>query len=241
MFARIIQINKKWSDKCREKRPAFYSDKIDFATCIEETVKRNIKPGYSILEAGGIDRPFWHKDIDIVYDGLDIEYKDRCKEIYDHFFVQSVESPISGKYDLIISKTLLEHVPDNRKTFISFYQALVNEGRTINYQPSKYHLYSLILRFVGNKGQRFLIRKLRPWSADITGYPTHFSYCSPKQMKKLLIDIGFSSVEIRCFYHANDYFAFCFPLFWMVTLWEKFCERFKMESLCAGFIVVAQK
>ena len=240
MLGKIVAVNKKWSDHCRIKNELFYSDVNNFTECLKEIIKKEIKLKYSILEAGGIDRPLWHKDADIIYDGLDIEYSDKCDSIYDNFFVQSIEDTINGKYDLIISRTLLEHVPDNRKSFNSIYISLNEDGKTIHYMPNKFHLYSIILRLVGDEGQRFLIKKFRPW-AENTGYPTYFSYCSPRQMEKLLTEIGYKSIKIKCFYHANDYFSFCFPLFILVTLWENFCKKFNLETFCAGFILEADK
>ena len=241
MINRIVQINKKWSDHFSTKKFFFCTEMESYTDTLKMLIEKSLNSANSILEVGGIDRPLWYKNKDLIYDGLDIEYKDKCEEIYDHFIVQSIEEPVNGKYDLIISRTLLEHVPDNKKAFNSIYQALSEHGETIHYLPSKYHIYSLILRLVGNKGQRFLIKKLRPWAADVTGYPTFFNYCSPRQMRKLLAETGFKSIKITCFYHANDYFSFCFPLFLLVTLWENLCKKINLETFCAGFVVEAHK
>ena len=100
-----------------------------------------------VLEIGGIDRPLLKKSPKIEYSGLDIEYKDRCKEFYDHFQIQSIEESISGTYDLIVSVALLEHVQNNTLSFAHMHKALRAGGCIIHYTPSKYHPYSLILRF----------------------------------------------------------------------------------------------
>lgn len=241
MIIKLVLYNKKISDLFCNKYANRCVDKETYTDCIKRLVMNRIKQNSFILEAGGIDRPLLNKGSNIIYDGLDIEYREKCSEIYDHFIVQSIEDPINGKYDLIISRTLLEHVPDNRNAFKSIYASLNDKGVTIHYQPSKYHPYSLILRAVGNRGQRFLIRKLRPWSADFTGYPAYFSYCSPRQMRKLLTETGFKSIKTKCFYHANDYFSFCFPLFLLVTLWENLCKILNWETFCSGFIIEAHK
>lgn len=241
MISQIVLVNKKWSDCFVAKNNSFCNDD-DYTDILQKNIENNLRFNCSVLEAGGIDRPLWHKDEELIYDGLDIEYKECCKVIYDHFIVQSIEEPIENKYDLIVSKTLFEHVPNNRKAFHSIYQALSKNGKIISYQPSKYHPYSLLLRLIGNRGQRFLIKKLLPWLDDGTrGYPAYFNYCSPWQMRKLLTEIGFKSVKITCFYHANSYFSFCFPLFLLITLWENICKKLNWETCCAGFIVEADK
>ncbi len=194
-----------------------------------------------VLEIGGIDRPLLKKSKRIEYDGMDIEYKDRCKEFYDHFQVQSIEEPISGTYDLIVSTALLEHVQDNTLSFAHMHKALRTGGYIIHYAPSKYHPYSLILRFSGPKIQKWLIKTFRPWAEQTTGYPVFFDKCSPKEIKRISKNIGFRQIQIIPFFRANDYFRFFIPAYILVTLWENICRRLKWEQFCSGFIIVANK
>jgi SAM-dependent methyltransferase len=194
-----------------------------------------------VLEVGCIDRPLLNRSSKFRYDGIDITYKAECEKIYDNFYVQSIEQPIENKYDLIMSKTLLEHVQDNDASITQMYEALRKGGYTIHYQPSKYHPYSLALRIVGHKWQRKLVRILRPWAVGVTGYPAFFDKCSPKEMRKLFNCKGFKDIETVSFFRANDYFRFFFPFYITVTLWENICKKLRWEQLCSGFIVIARK
>lgn len=195
----------------------------------------------SVLEVGGIDRPLLKRSSKFTYDGLDIEHKPQCENIYDNFHVQSIETPIKKKYDLIISMTLLEHVKDNDASFEQIFNALKTGGQSIHYFPSKYHPYSILLRLVGTKLQKFLIKHLRPWAVDVTGYPAYFDNCCPKQIKILCTKKGFSNIHIIPFYRANDYFRFCFPCYLIVTFWENICKKFKLERFCSGMVIVLGK
>ena len=197
---------------------------------------------FSILEIGGIDRPMLKKSPNFKYTGLDIEYKDSCYKLYDNFIVQSIEENINQKFDLIISSTLLEHVKDNKKSFLNVYNALVDGGNTFHYIPSKNHFYSLILRLVGPKLQRKIIKNLRPQaSLEITGYPTFFDLCSEKELKNVLLKIGFRDVKIRQYYKAGDYFAFFTPLYILISALENIFEKFNIRFFAAGLIVSAKK
>lgn len=195
----------------------------------------------SVLEVGGIDRSLLQRSEKIRYDGLDIEYRQQCKSIYDNFFVQSIEKPVKFKYDLIVSTALLEHVQDNNASVTQMFEALKPDGYSIHYLPSKYHPYSLILRTVGPKWQVRLIKTLRPWAMNITGYKAFFNKCSPKEMKKLFMSKGFRNIEVVPFFRANDYFKFFFPCYVVVTIFENTCKRLKLEQLCSGFLIIAQK
>lgn len=210
---------------------------------VKSTVNRLINErGFcSILEAGGIDRPLFKRSKNVRYDGLDIEHTKDCEQLYDRFFVQSIEELIPENYDLIISTSLLEHVKDNNASFSRIYESLKPGGYTIHYLPSKYHPYSLILRSVGPKWQKRLIKTLRPWAKGKTGYPTYFDKCSPKEMKELVKRQGFKSVTIVPFFRANDYFRFCLPFYIAVTLWENICRKLEWERFSSGFILITRK
>ncbi|MHC4556531.1 MAG: class I SAM-dependent methyltransferase [Planctomycetota bacterium] len=194
-----------------------------------------------VLEVGGIERPLLKRSERIEYDGLDIEYKDMYKEFYDHFLVQSIEEPILRTYDLIVSIAVLEHISDNTLSITQMYKALRTGGCIVHYTPSKYHPYSLILRLVGPRIQKRLIRVLRPWAEHMTGYPAFFNKCSPREMKKISRASGFKQIKVIPFFRANDYFRFSAPAYILVTLWENICLKLKWEQLCSGFIIIARK
>ena len=195
----------------------------------------------TVLEAGGIDRPLLAKSSIIRYDGLDIDCKANCREIYDEFIVQSIESYLFKKYDLVISITLLEHVKDNYLSINTIYDGLQDGGASMHYVPSKYHPYSLIIRLVGPSIQKALIHYLRPEAKDVAGYPAHFHLCSPQQMKKAFEEKGFRNVRIQPFFRAADYFNFFIPLYLLVVLWESICKRMGLMQFCSGFIITAVK
>ncbi|MDP6244813.1 MAG: hypothetical protein QF462_15980, partial [Myxococcota bacterium] len=137
-----------------------------------------------VLEAGGIDRPLLRRGHGFRYDGLDIDKKELCHTIYDHFWVQSIERSVPENYQMIISMTLLEHVQDNAASAKSMFEALLPSGTTHHYVPSRWHPYALILRLVGPKLQKRLITSLRSeQEASVSGYPTFFNQCTSRAMR----------------------------------------------------------
>ena len=199
------------------------------------------KKPHTIIEVGGIDRPLIKKSPDYRYIGVDIESKDSCYEIYDEFYVQSIEQDLDVESELIISTTLLEHVEKNKLSLRVMYSSLKEGGVMLHYIPSKFHFYSIILRVVGPKLQKLIIKYLRPHAIEVTGYPAFFDYCSPSEMHRLCEEIGFEEVETISYYRANDYFAFFVPFFLVVTLFENLFEFFEIEYFASGFILRAIK
>jgi SAM-dependent methyltransferase len=242
ILEKFVSFNVRLSDYVTRKYPCFV-EKINHKEQLLSFINKivNERSFCSVLEVGGIDRPLLKRSSKFRYDGIDIEYKAQCEEIYDNFYVQSIEHPIENKYDLIISMALLEHVRDNDASATQMYEALKHKGYVAHYLPSKYHPYSLILRLVGPKWQVRLIKTLRPWAVDVTGYQAFFNKCSPKEMKKFFALKGFRNIKTVSFFRANDYFKFFFPCYIVITMWENICNRLKFEQLCSGFIIIAQK
>ena len=242
MLARFLALNRRCSDFISRRFPSFFGSRSyvdDLKGRINKTI-HDLRPG-QIIEAGGIDRPLLCKSDQYVYVGIDIAVCDGCYEIYDQFLVQSIESPLDIQGGLIISTTLLEHVPDNDAAVRSIARALEPGGVTHHYVPSKWHPYSIALRIVGPAMQKKLIPLLRPGAEVVTGYPAYFDHCSAPAMRKLFAKNGLINVEATAYYRANDYFAAFVPAYLIVTCFENLCRILGIELCASGFVVSGMK
>ena len=241
ILRKFIGLNRKYSKMLESKFPKFF-ETPSFKDELVKKIDSSIDSGgiSSVLEIGGIDRPLLGKGRGYIYDGLDVDTKEGCYEIYDDFVVQSIEQTLNKKYDLIISITLLEHVPDNESSINTIYQTLNSGHETHHYIPSKWHPYAVALRIVGPVLQKALIPILRPGAEGVSGYPAFFDFCSVPAMRKLFVKNGFTDIEIRALYRANDYFAFFTPLFLVVTTFENVCKKLNLEIFASGFIISAK-
>ncbi|MER9228547.1 class I SAM-dependent methyltransferase [Mesorhizobium sp. M0664] len=200
----------------------------------------HLKPS-AVLEVGGIDRPLLRRGLGFSYIGLDIEEKPDCYSVYDRFLVQSIEQPVDVEADMLVSITLMEHVPDNRAAARSMFFVLRPGGVMHHYIPSKWHPYSIALRIVGPAVQKWLIPHLRPSAVGVTGYPAFFDHCSPSDMTGLFRNQGFEQVDVISFYRASDYFAFFLPAYLCVALFENLCAALNWSIFCSGFVISATK
>jgi len=243
MFKKFVNLNKKISKKLETLFPTFFGEPrncyIDQLEYINGIINKNAVS--KILEVGGVDRPILKRSSLYNYYGMDIDDRPTCYDCYDKFLVQSVEDEFSEKFDLVISMTLLEHVPNNTKAMKAIYAALNAGGTMVHYVPSKHHFYSIILRILGHRMQKFLIKHLRPEAAEVTGYPAFFDRCSPREMSELCKETGFKEIHIVCYYKATDYFAFFTPLYILVSIFENLFQRLKFSYFSCGFIIIAEK
>ena len=239
----FIKLNRSCCRKLEVRFPNFFGNSEDYSEDLKKLINSCIKDKSfkKILEVGGTNRPILKKSHDYIYFGLDIDPNPLCFDVYDFFLVQSIENKLEKKFDLIISKTLLEHLTDNNKCLSVIYDALHKKGMTIHYIPSKYHFYSIILRIIGPKLQKILIHYFRPEAELVTGYPAYFHKCSPSQIKELCKKIGFNDILIIPYYRATDYFSFFIPAFVLVALFENLFKYFGLKMFASGMILFAKK
>ena len=126
---KFIKLNRNSAAWLEAQLPQIFgapSYKDELMRLIEYDVTNN-KP-QSVLEVGGIDRPLLNRGCGFKYVGLDIEERDGCNQIYDQFIVQSIEDAVPVTTGLIISITLMEHVPDNKAAVASMFNAIQPGG-----------------------------------------------------------------------------------------------------------------
>lgn len=213
-----------------------------YVPLISTTAKRMIRDGArDVIEVGGIDRPLLHRDGTFRYVGLDIEYRERCREVYDHFLVQSIESPIEGRFDLIFSQHLLEHVRDNRAAARSMFAATKPAGFVCHYVPNRGHPYALLLRMLSNRLQRRLLELTSPTGKTKGGYPTYFDRCNPSEMRQTFIEAGFTNVSTVVFYSPTPYFRVFLPAHVLIVAFMHVCRWMGLDAFCSGFVITAER
>ena len=193
----FVRVNRLVSERLLQTFPSIfggpsYGDDLKYR--IEDSIKKN-KPSV-VLEAGGTDRPILMRNSSYKYVGVDIESQPDCVHLYDQFIVQSIEDPLQIRADIIVSITLLEHVPNNTKSVVSMFDCLLPGGYTHHYIPSAFHPYSIALRMIGPKLQRKLIPLLRPGTEGVTGYPAFFDKCTPTAMTEMFEQSGFTEISV---------------------------------------------
>ena len=223
--------------------PRFFIQRSQYLPDLRATINARIAANApaTVVEVGGVDRPLLQKSPSYKYIGIDIDDQPTCYDVYDEFVVQSVEDALPLTTDLIISCTLLEHVPNNTASFKVMYEALNDGGVMMHYIPSKYHFYSICLRIVGPNAQKKLIKYLRPDAVDVTGYPAFFDKCSPAEMRKLCESTGFDRIEVTPYYKATNYFAFFVPAYLIVAIFENLFAMFNVQFFASGFNLSAYK
>lgn len=195
----------------------------------------------TILELGGTNRPLFIKPEVGNYIGIDIDESFDSKDVYHKYFIQSCEVFNDNiKADFIVSKYLVEHVPDNSKTFKNIERWLNPNGLSVNLFPLGYHPFSIANRLVGNRMARILIPIIKPGSERITGYPAYYNLCNSFALEKFVKSSNLN-VEIKYFFGAEDYFGFFFPFGIIIHILNRIFHLFRLNIFASNAVLVISK
>lgn len=167
-------------------------------------------PNADILELGGGRRPSFRladmpgnlksytvndiseAELSLVPDGYD-------KACFD---VSGDASAFEGRYDVVFSRFLAEHVKDGTAMHRNVYKVLKPGGVAFHLIPTLYALPFVINRLLPeNIGQK-LLEIFSPRREISPKFPAYYSQCygDTQAMRRLFKDIGYNRVVIRNFY-----------------------------------------
>jgi hypothetical protein len=193
----------------------------------------------SVIEIGGANRPLFRKDDLQEYIGIDIDRSFETNSIYTEYYAQSCEQPLDRKIraDLIVSKYVLEHIPDNKMVFLNIINMLSPGGVSIHIFPLGLHPFSIVNRLVGNRIAKILIPILRPGSEKVTGYPAYYHLCNSASLERFL-DNANVKYHVKYFYGAEDYFGFFAPLGCLVHVFNRVMCRVGCRIMASNALLI---
>ena len=174
------------------------------------------RPGARILELGGGRHPAYSledlPDTVSSYTVNDIDEGELAltPDSYDKacFDVTGDVSKFSGKYDVIFSKTLIEHVSNGKAMHRNILSLLKEGGVAFHMAPTLYASPFVINKLIPERLSRALVHAFFPnRRTEHPKFPAHYSWCygNRGKMTKMLKGVGFSRVTIDTFY-GHDYF-----------------------------------
>lgn len=190
----------------------------DFPRLIRELAQ---DPGTrSVCEVGAGARPAL--DIDLVtrngleYTVCDISAEELAKAPPGY---QTLEADIagampldSGRYDLVFSKTLVEHVADAERAHANVYAMLREGGTAVHMFPTLYAPAFVVNLLLPTAVTRWLLTKVQGSRRDDQGlegkFPAFYRWCrgpSAAQLQRLR-GIGYEVVEYRGYFGTPGYY-----------------------------------
>jgi SAM-dependent methyltransferase len=206
-----------------------------------------LAPGLRVLDVGGGKHPAispqTKRELDLQVVGLDISEAELAQAppgAYDSVVVGDIgRVHIPGKFDLVFSRTLLEHVADPPAAIANLAGALVPNGLMAHVVPCGNAPFAILNRALGTRLAPRILFAVFPEKKKNSGFPAYYRDCTPAKLSRLCRDSGLEVVQVIPYYNS-DYTSFFAPLYTIEMLRQVATCRLGLENFCEGFTIIAR-
>jgi len=146
----------------------------------------------------------------------------------------------NNSVDLIISRSMFEHIKDPDKVYRELYRVLKPGGYVIFLTPNLYDYASLIAKTIPNRFHPKIVRITEGRSEGDT-FPTYFRSNTQRVIKNLSQNAGFKIISIALLGQYPSYLMFNPVLFLLGTAFDKIICKFETLQLLRGWLLVVLK
>ena len=210
----------------------------------------------TVCEVGGGARPALALDLverlGLQYTVLDVSADELAKapEGYAKVHLDIAGADLDpehvGRFDLVFSKTLAEHVRDAERFHRNVHALLRPGGYAVHLFPTMFAPAFVVNRLLPAAVTRWMLRKVQGSRRDDQGlegkFPAYYRWCrgpSRKQVERLR-GIGYDVVEYRGYFGTPGYYR---PLrmAWLDDMVSTWLRRFPLASLTSYAVVVLRR
>jgi SAM-dependent methyltransferase len=145
-----------------------------------------------------------------------------------------------GAADLIVSRTLLEHVDGNDQAVRQIMRSLRPGGTTLHLVPCRYALFAIAARVLPFGPLLNALHVVDPTTRGEVEFPVVYDQCTPGQMERLFRAAGAREVSVDVTYSQNDYFTAFFPAFLIVCLYQGLMRRLGLRKAATYMVIIAR-
>jgi len=175
--------------------------------------------------------------------GIDLE---SVLETHNEYFPFGVRGDLShlpfpsDYFDLVISRSVVEHLEDPSAVFREFARVLRPGGKILIVTPNKYDYVSLVAAITPYRLHRFLVSRLFQVPAD-DAFPTLYRANTRSALRKAFRSARLVEVELQMVNHYPAYLMFSPVLFRLGILYERMTSLAALSFLRGLILSVFQK
>jgi len=252
LLARFIAANQRLSKTAEDRLRARFKRHIQTLYKYKAAELVNRRPGQVVLDIGGgkecpflpyLDAP--HAHLIIALDLSEEELR-RNRQLEGKIVADAASHgfPVrDGSADLVLSRSVVEHIRDNGAFFANCARVLRPGGFMIHAFPGKYAPFALINKLLPNRLARRLVANLHPeWrEEDNYGFLAFYDRCYFSAVRDLLDSNGFENLRFDFLYYQSIYFNFFFPLYLLMLAYDLIASVLGVRNLASGIVVTAER
>ena len=207
----------------------------------ERKIDSILKQEHTILDAGcGRSAPVLSKYIGKADKLIGVDLEDYTNSSSDIEYIQADISSImvpSSSIDIVISRAVMEHVPDAKAVFAEISRILKPGGSFIFLTPNLWDYVSIISYLIPNRFHPYIVNKTEGRTLEDV-FPSYYKANTHGAVSKLCKGSGFSIREFQWVSQYPSSFMFSAILFRIAMVYEKLISRFNALAFLRGWILV---
>ena len=143
--------------------------------------------------------------------------------------------------DLIVSRSVIEHLNDNEAFFANCARVLRPGGALIHTFACKFAPFALINQILPNALARRLLAYFHPRWKEECGFPAFYNKCYFSAVRELLERNGFKKPRFTFRFYQSIYFDFFLPLYALMLLYDLVFWGLGVRNLACAILVTAEQ
>lgn len=231
--------------RCEQLYEKYYAGRKFFDSRYREVIRKHLRPGQRLLDAGcGRYMRFCRELSDTAHVvGIDLDSVIETDNRQEPYGVRGDLSrlPFPSEYfDMVISRSVVEHLEDPRGVFQEFHRVLRPGGKIVIVTPNKYDYVSLIAAITPYSLHRALVSKIFRVPEDDV-FPTLYRANTLSALRKTMMSAGLAPKELDTVNHYPAYLMFSPVLFRLGVLYERLTSLRMFRSLRGSLLCVFEK
>jgi SAM-dependent methyltransferase len=238
-----------FSDRDRQKCDAlymkYYAGRRFHDALYRDLIRRYLEPGARLLDAGcGRYLRFCHEFSPVAHViGIDLERSFETDNTRAPYAIRGDIGALpfpSERFDLVISRSVVEHLEDPPRVFREFFRVLRPGGKIVILTPNKYDYVSLIAAITPYRLHRFLVSRIFRVPEDDV-FPTLYRANTLSAIRKAMNAAGLVEREMNTINHYPAYLMFSPALFRLGVLYERLTSLNMLRSLRGSILGVFER
>jgi len=240
-----VMFSERDRQRCLDLYARYYTGRKFHDTLYKELIRRHLRPGSQLLDAGcGRYLRFCHEfagTADVV--GVDVEESFETHNEQRPFAVRADIGALpfpSDSFDMVISRSVVEHLTDPPQVFREFFRVLRPGGKVVIITPNKYDYVSIIAAITPYWLHRSLVSRIFRIPEDDV-FPTLYRANTMSALRKAMRSAGLVEVELETINHYPAYLMFSPTLFRLGVVYERLTSLQLLRSLRGSILCLFEK
>jgi SAM-dependent methyltransferase len=212
-----------------------------------QSVMRGLPDGSVIVDVGGGRRCVYHHalrpELELIVTDVSAEELAENPHANRTIIADVSESlPLPAEsVDLVVSRAVLEHVPDLRSAAQNMAAITKPNGKTMHLLPGRYSLFGIAARLIPFEPLLAALHWVSPNTVGQVEFEVHYDQGTPRGVQRAFESAGFRDVSVDVSWAQPEYFEPVFPIFVLYAAYEVVVRRLGIRPLASYLFVRATK